>query len=98
MKPKVFRGLQKLLADIESARGDIQATLLPLSHAHMSEAKRLLSVHSHTHAFGSHDALVAATLKVANAATKGHVLITSDRGLKAVCASEKLDVWDPLKP
>lgn len=98
MKDKVFRGLQKLMSDIEGRRGGIQATLMPLTTNELSEGRRLLVAYSHLHAFGSHDALVAATMKIAIKAGKSLTLVTSDRGLKAVASVEGIPVFDPNIP
>lgn len=98
MKDKVYRGLQKLISDIEGRRGVIQATLMPLTASELSESRRLLTSYSHLHAFGSHDALVAATVRVAAKAGKSITLVTSDRGLKAVSKAEGIPVFDPNVP
>lgn len=95
MKDKVFRGLQKMMSDIEGLRGDIQGSVLELTQVDLTEAKRLLGAHSHSHAFGSHDALVAATVKVAIGRGQNLTLVTSDRGLKAVCRVEGIPTFDP---
>lgn len=95
MKPKVFRALQKMLKDIEEEQGTIKGRILPLRSTELSFAKTLLQKYSDKYSFGSHDALVAGTAVAAN--TDGHqlTLVTSDKGLKAMCREEGLPFFDP---
>ena len=95
IKSKVFRSLQKLLNDIESERGSIKAKILPLRSAELLTAKRLLQEYSDKYAFGSHDALVAGTALVARSEGCELTLVTSDKGLKAMCEAEGLPYFDP---
>lgn len=97
MKSKVFKALQKLMNDIEHQKGDIQATLLPLRQAELDFGKMFLQQHAHQFSFGSHDALVAGTVAAAAAANGEKLtLVTSDKGLKALCRERQIDVFDPL--
>ncbi|RKP56625.1 hypothetical protein D7S86_09705 [Pararobbsia silviterrae] len=96
MKGKVFKALQKMMDDIENQNGDIQATLLPLGQSELNRGKDFLRQHAHRYSFGSHDALVAGTVSVALAAGDSLTLVTSDRGLKALCKDNNIDVFDPL--
>lgn len=95
MKDKVFRALQKLMADIEAKHGDIQAEVIPFGRSELEEARSFLSKFAHLHAFGSHDALVAATVKIARDSGRNLVLTTSDKGLKAVCGIAGIPIFDP---
>lgn len=95
MNDKVFRALQKLMADIEAKHGDIQAEVLPFGRSELDQARNFLSRFAHLHAFGSHDALVAATVKIARASGRDLVLATSDKGLKAVCQLIGVPIFDP---
>lgn len=96
MKGKVFKALQKLMNDIEQQNGDIQAILLPLGKAELDSGKMFLQQHAHQYSFGSHDALVAGTVSVAVARGERLTLVTSDKGLKALCRERQIDVFDPL--
>lgn len=96
MKSKVFKALQKLMNDIEHQKGDIQATLLPLRQAELDFGKMFLQQHAHQFSFGSHDALVAGTVAAAAANGEKLTLVTSDKGLKALCRERQIDVFDPL--
>lgn len=95
MKAKVFKALQKLLNDIEAGRGSIKAKILPVGAPEIACAKLLLTSYADKYAFGSHDALVAGTLMVANQQGNDLTLITSDKGLKAVCREMKIKLYDP---
>jgi hypothetical protein len=96
MKSKVFRALQKLVNDIENQNGDIQATLLPLEQSALEFGKIFLQKHSHQYSFGSHDALVAGTVAAGIANGQHLTLITSDKGLKALCRDQNIEVFDPM--
>lgn len=96
MKNKVFKALQKLMNDIENQNGDIRATMLPLGKAEMDIGKTFLQQYSHQYSFGSHDALVAGTVAVALAGGEQLTLVTSDKGLKALCREKRIEVFDPL--
>jgi hypothetical protein len=90
-----FKGLQKMLADIEHGHGTIKAELLPLGAAEITYGKLFLSRHADSLAFGSHDSLVAATAFVARKAGRDVTLVTSDKSLKAVCKLVGVPVFDP---
>lgn len=90
-----FKGLQKMLTDIEQGHARIKAQLLPLGTAEISYGKLLLSRHAESFAFGSHDSLVAATAFIAKKAGRDVTLVTSDKSLKAVCAQVGIAVFDP---
>jgi predicted nucleic acid-binding protein len=95
MSAKVFGKLQKMIKDIEAGRGDVKAAIKPIGTEEFITARQLLIDYADQYSFGSHDALVAATVLVAN--TKGIelTLVTSDKGLKAVCSAKSLPVFDP---
>ena len=95
MKPKVFRGLLKLVKDIEAERGQITATLLPTNSSQIRYAQEFLTKYADRFAFGSHDAMVAGAIRYANNAGLGLTLVTSDKGLKAVCRASSIGVFDP---
>lgn len=95
MKDKVFKGLQKLMRDIEGQIGSICGEVIPFNRTELEEAGRLLRQYSHYHAFGSHDALVAATVKVLRDQGVHAVLATCDKGLKAVCKLIGVPTFDP---
>lgn len=96
IKNRVFKGLQKLVDDIENQNGDIQATLLPLDEKSLELGKLFLQKHSHQYSFGSHDALVAGTVAMAIANGQKLILVTSDKGLKALCREQNIDFFDPM--
>jgi hypothetical protein len=95
MKARVFKGLQKLMGDIESRNGSIKATVLPTGPEEFSMAKNLLRMFSCRYSFGSHDALVAATVLSARRKGKNITLVTSDKGLKAACRDVGVPIVDP---
>ena len=97
MKPKVFRDLQKMIKDIEAGKGDVKAAILSLGTEEFITARQLLVDHADQYPFGSHDALVAASALVAKANGTELTLVTSDKGLKAVCLVKGLAVFDPSK-
>jgi hypothetical protein len=95
---KVFKGLQKMVSDIENQRGDIKATILPLNPLSIRTAQKLLINNADRFAFGSHDALIAASAIVAKQSTIPELtLVTSDKGLKAVLKEQAFPFYDPLK-
>ncbi len=98
MKLKVFRDIQKMIADIEASRGSIQATVLKLDQDSIVKAQKLLMSYADRYRFGSHDALIAGSLIVAQQ-IKGMnlTLVTSDRGLQAVLKDEAIPFYDPAK-
>lgn len=96
LKDKVFRDLQKLLRDIEEQRGTIKATVLPVGAAQFAIAKQLVVTYCDRFAFGSHDAMITASVLNAKT-TQGLTLtvITEDKGLKALCAAVSIPTYDP---
>lgn len=92
---KIFKAFQKLLNDIEAGRGSIKAQILPVGVDEITAGKMLLTNYADRYSFGSHDALVAGTLLVANHRGNDLTLITSDKGLKAVCREMKIKLYDP---
>lgn len=98
MNSKIFKGFQKLINDIEEKNGDIQATLLPLGQAELAYGKNFLQRYAHQYAFGSHDALIAGTVAAGIESGVSFTLITSDKGLKALCRAQNISVFDPRQP
>ncbi|HAT7731263.1 hypothetical protein L8P35_00365 [Enterobacter cloacae] len=96
LKNKVFKALLKLLSDIENQRGEIKAKSISLNSEAIDEGRYILRKYAHKYAFGSHDALVAASVVVEAKKGKNLVLVTSDKSLKAVCDAEKIPFFDPL--
>lgn len=91
-----FRALRKLLNDIESGRDtSIKAQILPVDAEEIASGKILLANYADRYKFGSHDALVAGTVLVANRRGLDLTLVTSDKGLKAVCRAEGIKLYDP---
>ncbi|MBH9682845.1 hypothetical protein [Burkholderia cepacia] len=98
LKPKMFRDIQKLIKDIESKSGDIQADIIPSSSEDLIYAKSLLITYADRYAFGSHDALVGGVVLGARKKGDNLTLVTSDKALKAVCNAEGIPVFDPRTP
>ncbi|MDH6631519.1 UNVERIFIED_ORG: rRNA-processing protein FCF1 [Lelliottia amnigena] len=96
LKNKVFKALLKLLSDIENQRGAIKATSISLNSEAINKGRYILREYAHKYAFGSHDALVAASVAVEAKKGRPLVLVTSDKSLKAVCQAEKIPFFDPL--
>jgi hypothetical protein len=96
MRLKVFRDLQKLIKDIEEQRGSIKATILPIGPAQLVLAKALLIGCCDRFDFGFHDAIVAASAINARNTGTPLTVVTSDRGLKALCGENAIPVFDPL--
>ncbi|WP_288492887.1 hypothetical protein [Paracidovorax oryzae] len=96
MSQRLFRALQKMIDDAENLNGDLQAQVAPVAQAEFAAAKRLLIRYADRHSFGSHDALVAGTALCAIQSGLQLVLVTSDKGLKAVCTAENIPTLDPL--
>ncbi len=98
MNWKFFRDMQELIADTESGRGNVQATILELDTVAMQEARSLLSGYADRYNFGSHDALIAGSLMAAKQVMGIDLtLVTSDKGLKAMLQEKGLPVFDPRK-
>lgn len=95
IKPKVYKGFLKLLKDIETEQGSIKARILGLNSSSITQAKDLLYNYAEKYSFGSHDALIAATAIVEKSNGNNLVLVTSDKGLKAVCNEVGLQLFDP---
>jgi hypothetical protein len=95
-KPKVFRDMQKLIADIEAGKGHIQATILKLDQVSIAKAQELLKKYADRYNFGSHDSLIVGSIMVAKETTGLNLtLVTSDQGLKAVLRDESIPFYDP---
>ena len=93
---KIFRDFQKLILDIESQRGNIQATIIKLDEASIVYARSLLNKYADRFDFGSHDALITGSLISANEKRGQHLtLVTSDKSLKAVLREESIAYYDP---
>ena len=93
---KQFKNLRKLLSDIESGRDlTIKAQILPVGAEEIAAGKMLLENYADRYTFGSHDALVAGTVLAANRKGLNLTLVTSDKGLKAVCRVENIKLYDP---
>ena len=99
LKAKLFRDLQKLIYDIESMRGQIQAFVIPLDQETITKAKHLLRTHSDHYNTGSHDTLIGgAAIRQEEAAGLQLIIVTSDNGLKALLTDEGIPVYDPNNP
>lgn len=98
LNPKVFRDMRKMISDIESKKGFIQAEIIPLEREAISTGMRLLMDYADRHSLGSHDALIAGSLINARQQDKNLdlILVTSDKALKAVLSSENVPFLDPL--
>ena len=99
MKSKVFRDIQKLISDIETQKGNVQATILQLDQASIANARKLLIKYADRYRFGSQDALIVGSVVMARE-VKGVdlVLVTSDKGLKVVLKDEGVPFYDPAIP
>ncbi|UDQ75264.1 hypothetical protein LJQ72_17245 [Pectobacterium brasiliense] len=95
LKEKVYKGMLKLLKDIENGNGDIKSTSIPLTSEAIEAGKKILIQYSHRFSFGSHDALVAGMIYIERLKGNNIVLVTSDKSLKAVCREENICVFDP---
>lgn len=99
LRVKLFRDLQKLIYDIESMIGKIQASVIPLDQDTITEAKRLLRTYSDHYSVGSHDALIGAVARRQNEANGLQLtVVTADKGLKALLSDEHIPVYDPNNP
>lgn len=96
LKTKQVHDLHKLIADIQSQRGNIQATILKLDSFSIEKGTELLIKYADKYNFGSQDAMIAGTL-IATKELKSLdlTLVTSDKGLKAVLTEENLSFYDP---
>lgn len=99
LKAKLFRDLQKLIYDIESMRGQIQAFVILLDQETITKAKHLLRTYSDHYNIGSHDALIGGVAIRQKAKNRLQLtIVTSDKGLKALLTDEHIPVYDPNKP
>lgn len=96
MPRRLVHDIRKMIGDIEAQRGSVQATIVRLDGAAIKRARRLLLTYGDRFNFASQDALVAGNLLVARE-TMGIALtlVTSDKGLKAMLAEERIPVYDP---
>jgi len=93
---KQFKHLKKLIDDIESGRDlSIKAKIISVGANEIASGKMLLNDYADQFSFGSHDALVAGTILVANQQGLDLTLVTSDKGLKAVCREAGIKHYDP---
>lgn len=96
LKPKIYRGMLKLLSDIESGRGTIKTTMIEINEHTVSFAKSILYQYSDKYNFGSHDAMIAGS--VIDFRNKNHedlTLVTSDKGFKSVLQELSIPIFDP---
>ncbi len=93
----VFRNIQRLIGDVETGRGTLQATILNLTPEAVQQARQLLMKYADIYKIGSHDALIAGTLIAARETGISLTLVTTDRGLKNVLNAETLSVYDPAQ-
>ena len=96
MKAKVFRGIKKMISDIEGGAGDIRAHVLPVDNDVVKEARNFLQKYSDKYSFGSHDAMIAGATYIARAKLGIKLtLVTFDKGLKAALKDEGIPYYDP---
>ena len=99
LKPKVFRDMQKLVSDVETQQGDIQATILKLESATIERGKQLLIKYVAHYDFHSHDALIAGSFLIAKEVQGLDLtLVTSDKKFQNVLKEEAIPFYDPAKP
>lgn len=99
LKAKLFRDLQKLIYDIESKRGQIQASIISLDDDTIIKAKDLLMTYSDHYSINSHDALIGAvTISSKEKIGLDLTMVTSDKALKALLIDEHIPVYDPNHP
>ncbi len=93
---RIYHDLLKLLSDIEIKKGDIKAVKIPLSNEALEKGKDLLIKHADKYRLGSHDALILGSLiDYAHNTGEKIILVTSDKGLKAVASEERVSFFDP---
>jgi hypothetical protein len=98
LKRKLFSKMQKLVCDIETQRGDIQATVLTLESACVDKGRLLLMKYADRYEFRSHDALIAGTLIVAREVQGLDLtLVTSEKKFQNVLSLEEIPFYDPAK-
>jgi|GEM_PF-1139767 len=95
MGARLYKGLLKVITDIEQQRGDLKATVLPMALNEITIARSLLRDFADRFSFGSHDALVAAATLQLLQRVPGLTLVTRDRGLKSLAREVKINVYDP---
>jgi hypothetical protein len=95
MPRKLYIDINKVISEVEMQQAPIKPTILPLVDKAMLYGQTLLYKYADVHAFGSHDALIAGV--VMDQKDRGHelTLVTSDRGLKAVCNKVGISLLDP---
>ncbi len=96
MNPKVFKGIRKMISDIEGGIGDIRADVLKVDSDVVQEARNLLYKYADVYNFGSHDAMIAGAIVVARKKIGLDLtLVTSDKGLKAALKDGGIPYYDP---
>ena len=97
MPRKLVHDIRKMIKDVEARRGSIQATIVRLNRPAIERGRQLLLKYGDTFRFGSHDALVGGSFLVARETMGTEViLVSSDKGLKALFAEEGVPVYDPI--
>lgn len=96
--PRKLRNLHKLISDAEQQRGTLQVRVHPVPAGAYQRARQYLQKHAITIPVGSHDALIAASVALAQTADSANTiqLVTSDRGLKRLLQAEGIPHYDPL--
>ncbi len=92
---KVYRDLQKMVSDIEAKKGSIQADVIKLNTCSIEIGTNLLIKYSDSYNFGSHDALIMGSFIDARNKMANLIIVTSDKGMKAVLKDESLPYFDP---
>ncbi len=96
LKPKVYRDLRKMISDIEARKGFIQADVTKLNTRSIKIGTDLLNKYSDRYNFGSHDALIMGNFIDARMNKEANlIIVTSDKGMKAVLKDESLPHFDP---
>ncbi len=97
MPRKLVHDIRKMIKDVEAQRGSIQATIVRLNRAAIERGRQLLLKYGDIFSFGSHDALIGGSFLVVRETMGTEViLVSSDKGLKAVLAEEGVPVYDPI--
>ncbi len=97
MTRRVYRGIRKIIADIEKCNGDIRANVLEFNQNIMRDAKKILCDYADTQNIGSHDAIILATFihAVENGIGDTLTFVTSDKGLESVVTKMSVPYYDP---
>lgn len=96
LNKNLFKDITKLLNDIESQRGYIQANVLPYSPASSNRGKQFLRKYSHKYKFGSQDAMIVGNLiQAKEEGLDNLILVTSDKSLIAALKDEDISYFDP---